>query len=283
MRTKSLLLVPVLLTLSGVIGFALFQIGTGHSLLPWTGVMLAASPLPVMVTYLMLTERLARTSANLPFGLAFSAAGTCLTFISQAGVLPIGLALAALAGLIWYVFSYSRYGRTASTALAVGRPLPAFTLEDASGDPVTSASFAGAPNLFLFFRGNWCPLCMAQIREVADAYKRLAGLGVKVILVSPQPHDQTAKLAAKFDVPFHFLVDKGLQAARKLDIFAEGGTPAGIDAMGYGEDTVLPTVIATDASGKIIFLDETDNYRVRPEPETFLKIFETHDQMEVMA
>ncbi len=44
--------------------------------------------------------------------------------------------------------------------------------------------------------------------------------------------------------------------------------------MGYDSDTVLPTVIITDEKGKIIFVDLTDNYRVRPEPETFLQIID---------
>jgi hypothetical protein len=35
----------------------------------------------------------------------------------------------------------------------------------------------------------------------------------------------------------------------------------------------LPTIIMTNASGKIIFADLTDNYRIRPEPETFLEVF----------
>jgi hypothetical protein len=36
----------------------------------------------------------------------------------------------------------------------------------------------------------------------------------------------------------------------------------------------MPTVIITDEQGKIIFADLTDNYRVRPEPETFLRVLD---------
>ena len=36
----------------------------------------------------------------------------------------------------------------------------------------------------------------------------------------------------------------------------------------------MPTILITDAGGKLIFADLTDNYRVRPEPETFLKILD---------
>ncbi|MGD1868958.1 MAG: hypothetical protein ACFB0F_05475 [Neomegalonema sp.] len=43
---------------------------------------------------------------------------------------------------------------------------------------------------------------------------------------------------------------------------------------GYPADTVMATVVALDANGNVIFGDETDNYRVRPHPDTFLHVFE---------
>ncbi|MEL7487778.1 MAG: redoxin domain-containing protein [Pseudomonadota bacterium] len=274
MRLKSLLLTPLLLALSGLTLFALFKAATGVAPIAWVGVALAAAPLPAFVSYLMATESAARTSANMPGAFMISGLGVALSLAGSSSPLQPLLAGAAFAGLAWYIFVYSRYGRRPSKALALGAALPDFDLKDANGYVVPSSDFTQQPALFLFYRGNWCPLCMAQIKKVAAAYQRLAAKGVAVALVSPQPAKETATLAAKFDVPFRFLIDEDGQAARALDIFAKGGTPLGVDAMGYGADTVLPTVIATDASGRIIFLDQTDNYRVRPEPETFLAIFE---------
>lgn len=43
---------------------------------------------------------------------------------------------------------------------------------------------------------------------------------------------------------------------------------------GHEADTVYPTVIITDADNKIIFADLTDNYRIRPEPETFIRVLD---------
>ncbi|MCG8612348.1 MAG: redoxin domain-containing protein, partial [Pseudomonadales bacterium] len=131
-------------------------------------------------------------------------------------------------------------------------------------------------SLIIFYRGNWCPLCMAQIKEVSAQYQQLADLGVAVALVSPQPHENTRNLAKKFSVPFKFLVDTENAAAKKLGIFAEDGTPKGLELLGYDSDTVMPTVIITDAQGNIIFADLTDNYRVRPEPDTFIQILKEH-------
>jgi peroxiredoxin len=117
---------------------------------------------------------------------------------------------------------------------------------------------------------------MAQIKEVAASYQALEKLGVRVFLVSPQPETHTKELAKKFNVNYHFMIDERNQAASLLGIDAKDGTPKGMEVFGYDSDTVLPTAILTDQNGLIIFTDQTDNYRVRPEPDTFLRVFTEH-------
>ena len=125
----------------------------------------------------------------------------------------------------------------------------------------------------MFYRGNWCPLCMAQIKEIAQDYKNLEAKGIQTVLISPQPHRHTKHLAKKFDVGFQFLVDKNNAVARQLNIIAKNGLPTGFQVLGYDSDTVMPTIILTDEGGKIIHSDLTSNYRVRPEPKDLLKYF----------
>ena len=70
--------------------------------------------------------------------------------------------------------------------------------------------------------------------------------------------------------PIRFCVDEQGQLARQLGIEHVGGLPFLMEPLGYDADAVLPTVLITDPSRRIIFADLTDNYRVRPEPSTFL-------------
>jgi len=221
----------------------------------------------------MVRSGMARTSENLPLVLAAGGAGLVLSLLGAAfgstpSALPLAYALLGFGGVVLYVRWYSRLGRTPSATLRVGAPLPEFELEDENGRPISSAAFRGRPVVFLFHRGNWCPLCMAQIRELVEEYKELEARGAQVALVSPQSLEHTRALAARFDVPFRFLVDPGGRAARQLRILHEAGVPLGI--RGYDADTVFPTAIVTDAEGRILLADQTDNYRVRPEPWTFL-------------
>lgn len=262
--------------------WAVWQWTRGGDVLMWSGVLLANAPFALMISVWMLFQPLARTRAELTWLRALSLVGGGLCAygsLGNAAAAPaaIGWALGGVLGVFAYVRWYSRFGRQASAALAVGRELPEIELLRADGQAVRTADLRGQPTVMLFFRGNWCPLCMAQIREIADQYRAMEAAGVRVALISPQPHRNTEALARKFQVPFDFLTDSGNQAAQALGIAAPAGLPAGMQALGYDSDTVMPTVIITDREGRVVWTDETDNYRVRPEPETFLQVLREHD------
>ena len=178
-----------------------------------------------------------------------------------------------LVGTLVYQLWYSKLDRGPSQLLRVGQELSPLTFEDADGNPVNTDEMVG-PLLLIFYRGNWCPLCMAQVKEVASQYRELEARGVTTLLISPQSHDNTRDLARRFDVPFRFLVDTDLKVANSLGLFSPGGTPMGMEVLGYDSDTVFPTVVMTDSEKQILFVYETDNYRIRPEPDTFLKVLD---------
>ncbi len=184
------------------------------------------------------------------------------------------LFLAWIAYLKWYSKFESRSEGRKSDSLKIGKQLPIFKVEDISENIISSEAFIGKPTIYLFYRGNWCPLCMAQIKEIAAQYKELEKRGVTMNFISPQPHSYSNTLAEKHNLGFNFLTDTNNKVSKQLGIFSKNGIPAGFQAFGFDSDTVLPTVIITDTTGKIIFLDETDNYRVRPEPETFLRVLD---------
>jgi peroxiredoxin len=226
---------------------------------------------------LMMFKPTARTSAHFPTLNVIALAGVGLAgyaaYDRHAGPAAPVLALAGWIGFMLYAYWYSSFGgRKPSASLRVGFPLPAFTVKAADNRTVTSAEFVGKPAILIFFRGNWCPLCMAQIKELVGRYKDIEALGVRIALISPQPHVNTQDLAKKFGVAFDFLTDPGAKAARMLGINHSHGLPMGMQMLGYDSDTVLPTVIITDKDGKVMWTHETDNYRIRPEPDVYLEV-----------
>ena len=277
MFLKSIYVMVYIMGANAIAMWSIYQLYTGGIGFGWAGVLLAWLPGALFFNYITLTQSLPRTTANLPVLSFLILSGAVLTIIGwgqnpEAGPLPLVLGITGVLGWSLYLFWYSRYAGREGTELRPGKPLPEFTLEDEEGRKVNSRQFLGNPALFLFYRGNWCPLCMAQIKEIAAQYKQLADHGVQIVLISPQPHKHTQKLAQRFEVPFIYLVDAGNKVARQLKLLAQNGLPFGMQLLGYDSDTVMPTVVITDAEGKIIFADLTDNYRVRPEPETFMRV-----------
>jgi peroxiredoxin len=246
--------------------------------LAWAGALLSTGGFALLFATLFL-RRSARTSRTLPLLTVATVAGSALALLGLARggpLLPTIYAVGpGLLGSLLYTYWYSRLPR-AATAIRTGQPLPRFDLLDAEGAHVSSSQLAGQPALWMFYRGNWCPLCMAQIKEVADRYRELAERGVRVLLISPQPAGHSRALAERFDVPMQFLVDPGNRAARALGLAAPEGVPLGMQALGYDTETVLPTVLLTDAAGTVLWVDQTDNYRIRPEPDTFFAVLDAH-------
>jgi peroxiredoxin len=155
--------------------------------------------------------------------------------------------------------------------LEIRNKLPEFELADLDGGRVRSSEFLGAPAVWLFYRGNWDPFCVAQVHEIASRFADLEKLGVQLNLISSQPEDKARQLAGELSAPVRFLVDRNAEVAEALDIAERHAIPAGT-AAGYSRVGAMPTTIVTNASGTILFTDQTDNYRVRPEPDIYISI-----------
>jgi len=242
---------------------------------PWLGTALAcAAPVAFFATVFALP--IARTSPNLHAVLAAGVVGTLMCLARGAAVVATPTLIAAtvgIAGTLLYVYWYSRFGAPSNATLREGAELPVLTLVE-HGREVASAALVERPALWIFYRGNWCPLCVAQVREIAGQYRELARRGVEVFLVSPQPEANTAALAAKCDAPMRFLTDRDNRAAEVLGIREKAGVPAGMQAFGYDSDVPRPTVFITAKGGRILYCDLSENYRVRPEPAQYFAVLD---------
>lgn len=256
--------------------FALVNIvAGGHDRFAWWGVLLANVVLPAWFAWLLKGSTV-RTSDYLPFLLLATGAGPLIVawevyFEGAAGWPVLVPAVAGTALMAAYVFWYSRFGRNPSQALEVGKKLPSFELGKPDGAIFRSAELEGSPAVLVFYRGNWCPFCVAQVREIASRYPDFEKLDAALVFISPQPASRSQALAARFGQAMHFLVDESNQLAEQLGIAIRNGVPVGLPGTNAA-DTVMPTVIAINGRGTIVYADQTDNYRIRPEPDVFLSI-----------
>ncbi|MDH3902495.1 MAG: peroxiredoxin family protein [Xanthomonadales bacterium] len=266
------------LTLLSLYAFSRLALGT-EPLLSWLGLALTAfAPLVFFLkAFLFKSPRTPRHPVEYSvlsgLGLAITMA-TSFRYGQAAGEIHIWAGVTLLAWLA-YLRWYSVFRSRDAESLRVGAKLPDFQLETLDGHTVSSESFMAKPHLLLFYRGNWCPFCTAQIEELAQTYQRLEKMGVSVVLISSQPISKNQALAARFDISMTFLRDRENAAAKQLGIEHSWGTPMGLQILGYESDSVMPTLIVTNAQGQIVFSDQTDNYRVRPEPDTIAALLST--------
>jgi len=241
---------------------------------PWW--LAAALPWVAYALYLgLLMTRVVVVQRRHPWvQLTVAVAGVGASIVS--GPLAVLVAALGLAVILGYNYWYS-VQHVSSGPVTVGQPLPPFPLTTVDGAVVDSSVLTQQPHVIMFIRGNWCPFCMAQISQIADQYRELDRREVAVAIISPQKPEDTVELSERFDIPVTYYIDADASAAAALDIVQSGGTPvifsAGAPANG---DTVVPTVIITDATGTVLWAEHTDNHRVRPEPRTFLDVLDHH-------
>lgn len=275
---KSIFISSYMMAIMGIAGYAGWMLYQGESLMAWGGVLLTVAPILTVIMRAMMLKDMARTSAHFPLINLLGLAGTALAGFGgpSTGAATL-LAVVGWVAFLLYSYWFSTYGdRQPSMKLVVGSKLPHFTVRDVNDNIVSSAQLTNKPAILIFYRGNWCPFCTAQIKELMARYKQLDALGVRVALIAPQPHENTVGVSKTYDAKFDFLTDEDNAAARTLGIEHRNGLPMGMQALGYDSDTVMPTVIITGEDGKIVWTHETDNYRVRPEPDTFLEVLRMH-------
>ena len=249
----------------------------------WVGTFFATFTIPFSLMVLAGALGISRSSKNLPAIQLINLAAVAWTIyqislrgdvIATRDCVAVGLALYGALTMQWYIHVFSNYRRTPSTAIVKGKALPELPLKRLDETRISSASFGGEKTLLVFFRANWWPFCMNQLKEVKAKADQLAKAGVKVKFISNQGIENSQKLDKDLALPAYFEIfqDNDLAAAKALGIEDMDGAPSGMP--GYPTDTVKATVIGLDEDGKVIFGDETDNYRIRPHPDTFLRVFE---------
>ena len=275
-KYKSLFLFPAVGITIGLFCISSFAASLGgQEVIAWLGATAVSIVLPAIIIYLIAGD-VYTTSENLPLFLLIAAVGVMVVCWEQfiegtSGWAPTLVAVASGLLVILYVFWYSRFGRHPSSQLVVGGMLPEFSLKLIDGSTFTSAMLLGAPALIIFYRGNWCPVCMAQIKDIVGRYRDFEKLGMKAVLISPQPYEHSQNLSVRYNSPVIVAVDENNQVAEELGIAIKNGLPISTSGSNVS-DTVLPTLLVTNQRGTILFADQTDNYRVRPDPEVILAI-----------
>jgi peroxiredoxin Q/BCP len=140
--------------------------------------------------------------------------------------------------------------------LKPGDPAPGFTLERQQGGTVSLSDFRGRKVLVYFYPKADTPGCTIQSRAVSEAKDDLAGMGVDVLGISPDPPGDQASFDRKYSLGFALLSDEDHAVAEAYGVWGERVRSTGEKVMG-----IIRSSFMVDEEGRI----EQAWYNVAPE------------------
>ncbi len=168
--------------------------------------------------------------------------------------------------------------------LPVGAPAPDFELPDANGRLVRSSELRARGRLVIsFYRGRWCPYCVAQLEALQQIWPQIQTRGASLIAISPQTQRQTSFAAEQHHLKFPLLSDAGNQVARKFglvyaipDYLKQQYKRTFVNLpLCNGDESwelPLPATFVIEPDGKILFAEAHADYTRRMEPEEILTV-----------
>lgn len=149
-------------------------------------------------------------------------------------------------------------------AVSVGGGVLEFTATDDEGRPFALADLRGRPYLLKFFRGHWCPYCVAELRRWEELRTELDARQIAIVAVCADSAEKIRAGRGKHGlraimVPDPELVVTDRYGLRNPKNFALKS--------GVIVPLPIPTTILVDAGGTVRWIDQATDYMVRSDPE----------------
>ena len=146
-----------------------------------------------------------------------------------------------------------------------------------------SKSLIGKRTLLKFYRGSWCPYCSSELVMFEELKVKLAEYNVQIVGISNDSTEQQAAHLVRDNISHTLVSDPNLNIIRQYGV--EHHKAIGATA----EDTInlfgihmpspwkmrykpmsIPTSILINESGEVVWIDQSDDYRLRASEEAVM-------------
>lgn len=129
--------------------------------------------------------------------------------------------------------------------LTAGDTAPAISLQDANGNTVSLADYAGDNVIIYFYPKAMTPGCTTQACDFRDRLERFSTDGYNILGISPDPVDKLAKFTEKEELNFPVLSDEDHAVAEAYGAWGEKNN--------YGKvsEGLIRSTIVVDDHGKV--------------------------------
>jgi len=174
----------------------------------------------------------------------------------------------------------------AGRVLAVGAVAPSFELPDQDGKAVSSEELLSRGRLVIcFFRGRWCPFCVAQLEAMNPVLSQIEKAGASLVAISPQTVKQSFFMRDQHQLRFALLSDVGNVVARQFGLAYRvpeeqkqvyGRTFVNLPFVNgdSGWELPIPAVYILERSGTVLYASADPDYSRRPEPEELVRFLD---------
>ena len=204
-----------------------------------------------------------REQAVMAVALLLAAVG----FFFDPGV--VGYVLGGIAAFLASLFLFATFKSGLPyqpAAVAVGALAPDFTARDADGREFRLFDRRGSPVLLKFYRGVWCPYCVGELNQLNGLAKEFAALGVSLVAVSSDRVEELRPFKPRHDWAITLLADPTLAVHRLFNVQQRNFTPK----RGPFRDLAIPTTMLIDKDGRVLLLEQSIDFRVRPQADAIL-------------
>jgi len=130
--------------------------------------------------------------------------------------------------------------------LREGDKLPAITVLDERGEPVTTTGLLGGPLVLYFYPKDDTPGCTSEASQFRDVYQQFVKRGARVVGVSRDSVESHQRFIKKYSIPFTLLADTESKLCDAFGVIVEKNM-YGKKSMGVARATFL-----IDGSGTIV-------------------------------
>ena len=167
--------------------------------------------------------------------------------------------------------------------LPVGAVAPSFELPDQDGKAVSFEELVSRGRLVIcFFRGRWCPFCVAQLEAMNSVVSQIEKAGAGLIAISPQTVKQSFFMRDQHQLRFPLLSDAGNQVARQFGLVyrvpdeqKQVYSRTFVNLSFINGDTSwelpIPATYILERNGSVLYASAVPDYTQRPEPEALVR------------
>ncbi len=167
------------------------------------------------------------------------------------------------------------YAQNYPSGLNVNDKAPDFTAIDQNGGKINlKKQLKKGAVVLIFYRGEWCPYCTKQLKQLEDSISFIKNKGASVFAITPEQPENVTKTIKKTKASYSVLSDVGLKIMKDYKVAFQVDDKTVEKYKGYGIDFLkangnnganlpVPAVYVINKKGKIVYKFFDVDYKKR--------------------